>query len=142
MTFDEAGEEEEEPRIMELAMTELEIEVAVDCCSVAHVASPSYLPANAVVIPNETRRHFQGARKSHIENYGTCRTRLQDQKTHVVADCTWSAAEVVRPFHAVCKITGTAEAPKHDVLFTAGSAVVVPHGIVENLLKTEKPLMQ
>ena len=42
----------------------------------------------------------------------------------------------------MCKITGTLEAPKHDVLFTAGRAVIVPHGIVENLLKTEKPLMQ
>ena len=51
-------------------------------------------------------------------------------------------AEVVRPLHAVCKITGTVEEPKHEVLFTAGRAVVVPHGIIENLLKTEKLLMQ
>ena len=72
---------------MELAVTELELEVALDSGSVAHVANPSHLPANAVVIPNETGRNFQGANESHIENYGTCRTRLQDQKTHVVADC-------------------------------------------------------
>ena len=45
-----------------------------------------------------------------------------------MADCGWSVAAI--------------EDPKHDVLFTAGRAVVVPHGIVENLLKTEKPLMQ
>ena len=64
------------------------------------------------------------------------------QKTHVMADCGWSAAEVVRPLHAVCKISGTVEAPKHDVFFTAGRAVVVPHGIVENLLKKETHLMQ
>ena len=59
-----------------------------------------------------------------------------------MADCGWSVAEVARPLHAVCKLTGTVEEPKHEVLFTAGRAVVVPHGIVENLLKTEKFLMQ
>ena len=59
-----------------------------------------------------------------------------------MADCAWSVAEVVRPLHAVCKITGTVEEPKHDVLFTAGRAVVVPHGIIENPLKTEKPFTQ
>ena len=123
-------------------MIKLELEVVLDSGSVARVANPSNLPANAVVIPNETGRHFQGANESHIKNYGTCRTRLQDQKTHAVADCGWSVAEVVRPLHAVCKITGTVDEPKHDVLFTAGRAVVVPHGIVENLLNTEKPLMQ
>ena len=143
VTYDEAFEdEEEEARIMELAMTEMELEVALDSGSVAHVANPSHLPADAVVVPNETGRHFQGANESHIENYGTCRTRLQDLQTNVVADCGWSVAEVARPFHAVCKLTGTVEEPKHDVLFTASRAVVVPHGIVERLLKTEKPLMQ
>ena len=42
----------------------------------------------------------------------------------------------------MCKLTGTVEEPKHDVLFTAGRAVVVPHVICENLLKTDKPFMQ
>ena len=143
VTYDESFEdEEEEARIVELAITETELEVALDSGSVAHVANPSHLPANAVVVPNETGRHFQGANESHIENYGTCRTRLQDLQTNVVADCGWSVAEVARPLHAVCKLTGTIEEPKHDVLFTAGRAVVVRHGIVEDLLKKEKPLMQ
>ena len=53
---------------------------------------------------------------------------------HVKVDCGWSVAEVVRPLHAVCKLTGSVEEPKHDVLFTAG--------IVEALLKNIKPLMQ
>ena len=39
-------------------------------------------------------------------------------------------------------ITGTIEAPKHDVLFTAGRAVVVPHGHVGSILRSVKPLMQ
>ena len=128
VTYDEAfEEEEEEARIMELAVAEMELEVVLDFGSVAHVANPSHRPANAAF---------------HIENYWTCRTRLQDQKTHVVADCGWSVAVVVRPLHAVCKLTGTLQELKHDVLFTAGRAVVVPHGMVENVLKTGKLLMQ
>ena len=59
-----------------------------------------------------------------------------------MADCGWSVAEVVRPLHAVCKITGTVEEPKHEVFFTAGRAVVVPYGIVEDLLANVKHLMQ
>ena len=85
---------------MELVVTEMELEVVLDSGSVAHVANPSHLPANALVIPNENGRHFQGANEFHIENYGTCRTRLQDQKIHVVADCGWSVAEVAQLLHA------------------------------------------
>ena len=57
-------------------------------------------------------------------------------------ECDWSVAEVVQPFHSVCKITGTVQVPKHDVLFTAGKAVVVPHGHVESILRSVKPLME
>ena len=125
-----------------MAMTELEMEVALDSGSASNVAHLHHLPANAVIVRNETGRHFQGANEAHIKNYGTCRTTFQDQKTHVEMDCGWSVAEVVRPLHAVCKPIGTVEEPKHDVLFTVGRAVVVPHGIVEDLLKNIKPLMQ
>ena len=48
VTYDESFEdEEEEARIMELAITETELEVALDSGSVAHVANPNHLPANA-----------------------------------------------------------------------------------------------
>ena len=57
-------------------------------------------------------------------------------------DCDWSVAEVVKPVHAVRKITGTVEAPKHELLFTAGGAVVVRHGHVESILRIVKRLMQ
>ena len=67
---------------------------------------------------------------------------MQDTKTKALVECNWSVADVVKPLHAVCKITGTIEAPKHDVLFTAGKAVVVPHGHVESILRSVKPLMQ
>ena len=121
---------------------EIDIEVALDSGSVVHVANPEHLPANAEVVPNTSGRHFNGANASHIENYGTCFTSIRDTKTGALVDCDWSVAEVVKPFHAVCKITGTVQVPKHDVLFTAGKAVVVPHGHVESILRSVKPLMQ
>ena len=128
--------------LMAMDVKEMDIEVAIDSGSVVNVANRRHLPANAVVLPNTSGRHFNGANASHIENYGTCFTRLQDKKTNVRVDCDWSVGEVVRPLHAVCKLTGTVDTPKHDVLFTAGRAVVVPHGHVEDLLKRVKPLMQ
>ena len=128
--------------LMAMDVKEMDIEVAIDSGSVVNVANPRHLPANAVVLPNTSGRHFNGANASHIENYGTCFTRLQDKKTNVRVDCDWSVGEVVRPLHAVCKLTGIVDTPKHDVLFTAGRAVVVPHGHVEDLLKRVKPLMQ
>ena len=121
---------------------QIDIEVAIDSGSVVNVANPRHLPADAVVLPNTSGRHFNGANASHIENYGTCLTRLQDKKTNARVDCDWSVGEVTRPLHAVCKLTGTVAAPKHDVLFTAGRAVVVPHGHVEDLLTKVRPLMQ
>ena len=45
----------------------------------------------------------------------------------------------MRPLHAVCKLTGSVEAPKHDVLFTAGRSAAAPHGHVEDLLKNVEP---
>ena len=122
--------------------TEIDIEVALDSGSVVHVANPDHLPANAEVVPNTFGRHFNGANASNIENYGTCFTSLQDKKTRALVACDWSVAEVVRPLNAVCKITGTVEAPKHDVFFTAGRAVAVLHGHVETLLRNVKFLMQ
>ena len=120
----------------------VDIEVAIDSGSVVHVANPDHLPAHAEVVPNTTGRHFNGANASHIENYGTCLTSMVDKTTGTKVNCDWSVAEVVKPLHAVCKITGTTAAPKHDVLFTAGRAVVVPHGHVDSILRTVKPLMQ
>ena len=67
---------------------------------------------------------------------------MQDPQTKIRSGCKWKLADVVRPLHAVVKITGTKEEPKQDVLFTAGRAVVVPAGVVEQILKTVRPLMQ
>ena len=128
--------------LMAMDVKPMDIEVAIDSGSVVNVANPRHLPADAVVLPNTSGRHFNGANASHIENYGTCLTRLQDKKTNARVDCDWSVGEVTRPLHAVCKLTGTVATPKHDVLFTAGRAVVVPHGHVEDLLTRVKPLMQ
>ena len=138
---DDCNDDQNEQALMAVNQA-IDIEVAIDSGSVVHVANPDHLPAHAEVVPNTTGRHFNGANASHIENYGTCLTSMQDKTTGTLVDCDWSVAEVVKPLHAVCKITGTIAAPKHDVLFTAGRAVVVPHGHVESILRNVKPLMQ
>ena len=138
---DDCNDDQNEQALMAVNQA-IDIEVAIDSGSVVHVANPDHLPAHAEVVPNTTGRHFNGANASHIENYGTCLTSMQDKTTGTLVDCDWSVAEVVKPLHAVCKITGTPAAPKHDVLFTAGRAVVVPHGHVESILRNVKPLMQ
>ena len=103
---------------------------------------PKILETIGHVVPITSGRHFNGANAFQKENYETCFARLQDKKTRALVACGWSVAEVVPPLHAVCKVTGTVEAPKRDVCFTAGRAVVVPHGHVENLLRNVKLLMQ
>ena len=138
---DDCNDDQNEQALMAVNQA-IDIEVAIDSGSVVHVANPDHLPAHAEVVPNSTGRHFNGANASHIENYGTCLTSMQDKTTGTLVDCDWSVAEVVKPLHAVCKITGTTAAPKHDVLFTAGRAVVVPHGHVESILRNVKLLMQ
>ena len=142
VTYSDSDDEDDDEHAIMAVNDTIDMEVALDSGSVVHVANPEHFPGNAEVIPNTSGRHFNGANASHIENYGTCLTSLQDTKTMALVECNWSVADVVKPLHAVCKITGTIEAPKHDVLFTAGRAVVVPHGHVENILRSVKLLMQ
>ena len=142
VTYSDSDNDDDDDHAIMAVHDTIDMEVALDSGSVVHVANPDHFPGNAEVIPNTSGRHFNGANASHIENYGTCLTSLQDTKTKALVECNWSVADVVKPLHAVCKITGTIEAPKHDVLFTAGKAVVVPHGHVESILRSVKPLMQ
>ena len=129
-------------QINEVAAESWEIKVALDSGAVDSVIHPDELPPSVICSPNTTGRHFTGANNSHIENYGSAETILQDPQTKIRSGCKWKLADVVRPLHAVVKITGTKEEPKQDVLFTAGRAVVVPAGVVEQILKTVRPLMQ
>ena len=136
------SDDEPDAEINGVAVEEWEIKVALDSGAVDSVIHPDELPPSVVCSPNTTGRHFTGANNSHIENFGSAETMLQDPQTKTLSGCRWKLADVVRPLHAVCKITGTTQEPKQDVLFTAGKAVVVPAGVVERVLKTIKPLMQ
>ena len=136
------SDDEPDAEINGVAVEEWEIKVALDSGAVDSVIHPDELPPSVVCSPNTTGRHFTGANNSHIENFGSAETMLQDPQTKTRSGCRWKLADVVRPLHAVCKITGTTQEPKQDVLFTAGKAVVVPAGVVERVLKTIKPLMQ
>ena len=134
--------DDDDGELNEVIVNETVIKVAIDSGSVASVINPNSLPNNLDFKPNVTGRHFKGANESHIENYGSCLTSLRDDKCKSNVSCDWSLAEVARPLHAVVKITGTPEHPKQDVLFTAGRCVVVPHGCVEKIMESTKPILQ
>ncbi len=132
----------EDDDIIAAATEEVTISVAVDSGSVENVIHPDELPSGVVGEPNTTNRHFVGANNSRIENFGHCTTHLTGKASRTPVQCGWTLADVSRPLHAVCKLTGTVDKPKQDVLFNAGKCVVVPPGIVDGILKTVKPLMQ
>ena len=73
--------------LMAMDVKEMDIEVAIDSGSVVNEANPRHLPANAVFLPNTSGQHINRANASHILNYGTCPTRLQDKRTDARIDC-------------------------------------------------------
>ena len=130
--------------LMQVSAEVTQIAVVLDSGSVTSVIHPKDLPRTVAIVPNVNGRHFKGAGTAghHIENYGTAKTSLRASPDSPDIACEWSAADVHRPLHAVVKVTGTVEQPKADVLFCAGTAVVVPAGTVDRVLKTVKPLLQ
>ena len=121
------------------ATEKVTIRPAIDSGSVDNVIHPCELPADANPVPNDTDSHFVGANNSRIEKFGTCTTRLDSECGQV--GCDWQLADVTRPLHSVSKVTGPRDGPgKQDVLFSNTKAVVVPPGIVTEILKRVKPV--
>ena len=57
--------------------------------------------------------------------------------------CRWNVAEVSRPLHSVSQITGRFEGDgDHDVLFNNKRCVVVPAGVVEQIMVQIEPIAQ
>ena len=118
---------------------EVEIEVAIDSGAVANAVHPDELPCDARPEANTTGRHFVGANKSRIENFGTCKTVLEGE--HGEVGCNWCLADVSRPLHSVSQVAGPFEGPGlQDVVFNNRIAAVLPPGIVEKILKEVKPV--
>ena len=113
----------------------------MDLVAVANVIHPRELPEDAVPVPNTSCKHFKGANDSVIENFGSCDTVLKSDLGSV--GCGWQLADVSRPLHSVSKVTGPAGGPavaKQDVLFNNDVCVVVPPGIVREILKRITPV--
>ena len=131
----------EDDSLIAAATEKVTIRPAMDSGSVDNVIHPRELPADAAPEPNETDSHFVGANNSRIEKFGTCTTCLESDCGQV--GCDWQLADVTRPLHSVSKVAGPKEGPgKQDVLFSNKVCVVVPPGIVAEILKRVKPVAE
>ena len=54
--------------------------------------------------------------------------------------CQYKVADVTRSLHSVTQITGPIDNAQHDVLFSNKVGVVVPPGVVDEILKKVKPI--
>ncbi len=62
---------------------------------------------------------------------------------HGEVSCDLQVADVTRPLHAVCKLTGPEEGDGvHDVMFSNKRCIVLPAGTVERLAKEMKPVVE
>ena len=120
----------------------VEVEVAIDSAAVDNVIGEEDIPGGVTVTPNTTGRHFVGANNAQIKNHGTCKTVMRDKNQKEIA-CRWRVADVNRPLHAVCQVTGPEEGNgEHDVLFSNKKCVVVPPGVVDKILEKIKPITE
>jgi hypothetical protein len=125
------------------SVTQVRVRPAMDSGSCDNVIDPDDLPEGCVVVPNTTGKHFRGANDSVIENFGDVETVLESDLGAI--GCSWKAAAVSRPLHSVSKVAGPPggiKNSKQDVLFNNDICVVVPPGIVTEILKRVTPVAQ
>jgi hypothetical protein len=123
-----------------MAEEQIKMKVTLDSGAVANVMNMEQVPRNVKVQPNTTGKHFVGPGGEKILNHGTCETQLETGKGKI--GCKWKVADVTRSLHAVTQIAGPPGAPAHDILFNNEIGVVVPHGIVNEILKKVKPIAE
>ncbi len=125
---------EGEDELIAAATEVVRVKLAMDSGSVANVIHPEELPCDAEVKPNLTGKHFTGANNSKIEKYGTSRCILTGK--HGAVGCDWNLADVSRGLNSVSQVAGPMTEPgKQDVLFNNRFCVVVPPGIVDEIIK-------
>ena len=123
------------------AVTQVRVRPAADSGACDHVINPDELPDDAVVVPNTSGKHFKGANDSVIECFGDYESILESE--HGAVSCGWKAANVSRPLHSISRIAGPPggiKNSKQDVLFNNDVCVVVPPGIVAEILKRVTPV--
>ena len=132
---------EDEEELIATAVEKVTIRPAMDSGAVANVLHPKDLPADAEPQPNRTGKHFVGANNARIEKFGSCETVLESHLGAV--GCNWQLADVARPLHSVSVVTGPIDGPgKQDVLFNNKCGFVVPPGVVAEIMKRVKPIME
>ena len=120
---------------------EIKVKVAMDSGSVANVTHPITIPEGADVTPNTSGDNFVGAGGETIAKHGSCLTMMTGQ--HGQVGCRWQVADVTRPLNSVSQVTGPREGPgEHDVLFNNQTCVVVPPGVVKEVLRQIRPLAE
>ena len=117
------------------------VRVAMDSVAVDNVIGPDELPQDAQIMPNTSGKHFRGANHAHIEKYGQASTVLESAESKV--SCEWAVSDVNQALHSVAKVAGLPNVPdKQHVLLDNNQCVVMPPGIVKELLKKIKPVMR
>jgi len=139
LDYEDGGEDDD---MIATAIESVKIKPAIDSGAVANVVHPAELPDGVEVVPNDTGTHFTGAGGGRIKRFGSCVTKLSSE--HGDVGCGWQLADVTRPLHSVSTVCGPQEHPtgKQDVLFNNKKCVVVPPGIVEEILKRVRPVAQ
>ena len=112
--------------------TEIETEVAADSGAVDHVAGPDDIPG-CVEVKRTRVRNFVGPTGKPIEHHGEALVHLVNETGRVIGS-VFQIANVVRPLHSVSKICDE----KHEMLFTATEATVVPAGALSKFLASIK----
>ncbi len=109
--------------------------------AVDHVIHPRELPDEAAIVPNTSAEHFRGVNDSVIEKCGSCDTTPEGNEGGI--GYSVQLANVPRSLYSMgnaCGPVGGFKNAKQDVLFNNDLCVVVPPGIVAELLKRVIPV--
>ena len=101
---------------------------------------PPSRPAPQGVTPcgNEEDNHYNGAGGEHAENYGKCDVLVNGQLLLNTNVCV-----VSRALHSISQIAGPEGGPGvHDVIFTNKKGIVLPAGLLDEILKKHKPVLE
>ncbi len=123
-------EDDFEDGLMDLE-EEVEVHVAADTGSCAHVVGPKDIPGSIAVKPPASGRvrNFVGAGGDGIKNHGEAVVQLVLEDGTVV-NSTVQVADVVRPLHSVSVICDA----EHEMLYTKECGYVVPEGTLSRFL--------
>ena len=111
--------------------------VTLDSGAVAHCASPRDLPGSITVDRDVEIRNFVGANGEPIEHWGAAKVRLQQRDGSHISN-VFQVMDVCRPLHSVSMIADQG----FDTVFTKTGAVVIPAGLLDELIATISPVAQ